>query len=114
MKIKPPAIDPQPIPYEIAKPKVYAVDLDGTLSLDSCWTAEDIENSRPNTELIERINDLYQNNFIIIHTARRHELYLPTINWLGKHGVRYHATRFEKLPCDQIVDLDSVNRIEDL
>lgn len=106
-------IDPQPIPYEI-RPKVYAVDLDGTICKDHCWTAEEVENAKPNVELIEKINDLYRENFIVIHTARRHELYQPTIKWLGKHGVRYHSVRFEKLPCDVIVDLDAVNRVEDL
>ena len=104
----------KPIPYEIVKPKVYAVDLDGTICLDHCWNAKEVAEARPNTELIEKINDLYGGNFIVIHTARRHELYLPTIKWLSRHNVRYHSVRFEKLPCDVIVDLDAVNRVEDL
>jgi hypothetical protein len=29
-------------------------------------------------------------------------------------GVRYHSTRFEKMPCDVIFDLDAINRVEDL
>ena len=109
-----PKIDPQPIPYEIAKPKVYSVDLDNTLSVGSAWTCDECETLEPRLDVIEKINELAERNFIVIHTARRHGLYQSTIKWLEKNGVKYHAVRFEKMPCDQIFDLDAINRVEDL
>lgn len=130
MEIKPP-LDPQPIPYivtepevwsvkeitpikTVAKPKVYSVDLDNTLSIGSAWTCEDCENLEPRLDVIEKINELAEHNFVVIHTARRHSLYLPTIKWLEKHHVNYQALRFGKMPADIIFDLDAVNRVEDL
>ena len=104
----------KPIPYEIVRPKVYSVDIDGTLTTDSCWTDDEVLNATPNQEVIDKVNELFQHNFIVVHTARRHELYQSTIKWLEKNGVRYHSTRFEKMPCDVIFDLDAVNRVEDL
>lgn len=96
------------------KPKVYSIDVDGTLTLDSCWTDDEVLNAKPNKEAIEKVNELYQHNFIVLHTARRHELYYPTVLWAEKHGVRYHAVRFEKMPCDELFDLDAINRVGDL
>lgn len=96
------------------KPKVYSIDIDGTLTKTTAWTAQDCLDAEPRLDVIERVNELYHHNFIIIHTARRHELYLNTIKWLNKHNVRFHAVSFEKMPCDQIFDLDAINRLEDL
>jgi hypothetical protein len=90
------------------------VDLDGSIVKGTCWTAEACENAEPNLPLIAKVNEMYKDHFIVIHTARRHELYYPTIKWLNKHNVRYHASRFEKLPCDTLIDLDAINRVEDL
>jgi len=96
------------------KPKVYSIDIDNTLTVGSAWTEEECLTLEPRLDVIARVNELYGTNFIIIHTARRHELYLNTIKWLNKHNVRFHAVSFEKMPCDQIFDLDAINRLEDL
>jgi hypothetical protein len=110
-----------PIPYEPVhyaenayKPKVYSVDLDNTLSVGSAWTCDECETLEPRQDAIDKINELYEHNFIVIHTARRHGLYGSTIKWLERNGVRYHALRFEKMPCDIIFDLDAINKVEDL
>ena len=103
-----------PIPYEPVRPKVYSCDLDNTLSIGSAWTCDECETLEPRQDAIDKINELYEHNFIVIHTARRHGLYGSTIKWLERNGVRYHALRFEKMPCDIIFDLDAVNRVEDL
>jgi len=96
------------------KPKVYSVDIDGTLTKTSAWTEEECLTVEPRPDVIARVNELYGKNFIIIHTARRHELYHNTILWLKTHNVRYHAICMEKMPSDIILDLDAVNRLEDL
>ncbi len=89
--------------------KIYSIDIDGTLTKDTAWDAEGCLNAEPRTEAIKRVNELSLKNFIIIHTARRHELYLPTIEWLNKNNVRFHAVSFGKMPCDQIYDEDAIN-----
>ena len=113
MEIKP-EIEPMPIPYEPVRPKVYLVDVDGTLTKGCAWDDESIRNAEPNQEMIDKINQLHEKNFIVIHTARRHERYLATIDWLTKNGVRYHAIRMEKCPGDYIVDCDARKKVEDL
>lgn len=104
----------EPIPYEIPRPRVISVDLDGTLAEGTSWTCDECENAKPNQEAIDRVNQLAEHDFILIHTARRHGLYGSTIKWLRKNGVKFHAISMEKTPSDLIFDLDAVNRVEDL
>ena len=99
---------------EVKRPVVVSVDLDGTLAKSTSWTADDCLNAKPNLPLIEKINEMYKDNFIVIHTARRHELYYPTIKWLDKNNVRYHSVRFEKMPCDILIDFDAITKLEEL
>lgn len=96
------------------KPKVYAVDIDGTLTKGTAWTEQDCLDAVPNLEAIKVVNKLHDTNFIVIHTARRHRLYGATIEWLNRNNVQYHAVRFQKMPCDVIVDFDAVNSVERL
>lgn len=98
----------------MAKPRVYSVDIDGTLTKTSAWTEEQCLTVEPRPEVIAKINELSKTNFIVIHTARRHELYLATIQWLNTHGVRYHAISMGKMPCDVIFDLDAINDYQKL
>jgi uncharacterized HAD superfamily protein len=104
----------EPIPYEIVKPRVYSVDIDGTLCSGVCWDDESIRNAEPKTDIIDKVNALHEKNFIVIHTARRHERYLATVDWLTKNGVRYHAICMEKMPSDKIIDLDVITKMEDI
>lgn len=94
-------------------PKVYAIDMDGTLCYTSGWTESDCIKAKPNKEIIKRVNDLFKKNFIIIHTARKHEMYNVTIKWLDKHKVRYHAIRMEKMPATFYVD-DKMKKFAEL
>lgn len=92
------------------KPEILLVDVDGTLTKETCYTADECLNATPNKDMIEWSNKQYEYHFIIIYTARRHALYHPTMDWLNKHGVKYHAVQFEKTP-GKIVDLDAINKI---
>ena len=96
------------------KPKVYSIDIDGSLTKSSAWNEQECLDAEPRLDAIEKVNELALLNFIVIHTARRHELYLPTIVWLNKHNVRFHAVSFAKMPCDIIFDLDAVNEVNKL
>lgn len=95
------------------EPKIYLIDIDGTLTNEVCFHHEECVNATPNQKMIDWVNDKYKTDFIIIYTARRNDLYQPTIDWLAKYGVKYHATQFQKTP-GVIVDLDSINKVEEL
>lgn len=69
--------------------KVYAIDFDGTASLNP-----------------EAVNKLYdnQNNFIIIHTARPAYLRKLTITQLAEKGINYHTLVMNKIRADVYID----------
>ena len=88
-----------------------SVDLDGTLCEGEYWGAEELEPIRP---MIDKINRLAKSHFIVIHTARRREWAENTINWLHRHGVRYHSIAFDKMPADVYIDDKCVNPFTNL
>lgn len=92
------------------KGKIIAVDLDGTLSPDICWNEEDVEKSAIDLELVEKINQLSQNNLIMIYTGRRDVLIPPTLRWLRKHGVQFHAFSNLKPPFDYYIDQNYIDQ----
>lgn len=85
--------------------KRIVLDFDDTLAFH---TNRDWDNSKPNVELIEKTNSLYDRGWTIdIFTARgsiscgsREEArakYQAGIEaWLAKHGVKYHSLSFDK------------------
>lgn len=83
---------------------VIAVDVDNTLTLDTAWNATECLAAKPNRKVINHINKLYESNFIVIHTARRHNLYEATVQWLNANGVKYHAICMGKMPADMYID----------
>ena len=46
--------------------KIFCVDIDGTLCTENCK----YEDSKPIKKIITKINKLYKDNTIILHTAR--------------------------------------------
>lgn len=91
------------------KPRVIAVDIDQTLTIESCWTAQEALQATPNQKMVDYINELHKSDFIVIYTARRHELYNATVKWLKAHDVRYHAIQMEKMPADLYLDDRALN-----
>lgn len=92
---------------EVLRPKLIAVDIDQTLTVEMCFTPEECLNATPNEKAVHYVNELYDQHFIVIYTGRRICLAEATLKWLTKHHVRYHAIRFEKMPYDLIIDNDS-------
>ena len=91
----------------------YVIDLDDTI----CFTENrDFENSKPYTEVINKINELYDKGIkIVIYTARgakscntleeREKKYREiTEKWLKKNGVKYTELVFGKMNADYYVD----------
>lgn len=96
--------------------KLIALDVDGTLTNEICWTEEDCLHATPRKDVIEKTNQLYLNgNHIIIYTARDERLRNATEYWLRKHGVRFHAINMgrNKMGADVYVD-DKAIRPEEL
>lgn len=99
------------------------VDFDDTI----CFcTDRDFENAKPNTELIQKLNKLYDEGWQIqILTARGQlscngdhvaaaEKYSDQITrWLDKHGVKYNSLSFQKKLSTLYVD-DKALRPEEL
>jgi uncharacterized HAD superfamily protein len=81
-------------------PRVFSIDLDGTLCQGDCYTKEEMLNAIPLKENIDLINKLFVKKFVVIDTARRKEYAVETMKWLDQNGVKYHAIHFEKMPCD--------------
>lgn len=97
------------------KPKVIAIDVDGTLTKETSWTEEDCLNAEPRQDVIDKLNELSKTNFIVIYTARREHLYHASMSWIRKHNVQYHATNFgTKMPADVYFDLDVINDLSKL
>ena len=95
------------------KLKRLGVDVDGTLTNESCFTVEEVLNATPRLDVIEKVNKLYTWNFIVIYTARREDLANATKEWLNKHGVKYHAYSDKKIPLDDLID-DHVTHVDDI
>lgn len=83
---------------------VLCIDMDGTLTKKICWTVKECLNAKANTKVIDLINKLYDNKFIIIYTARRDKLIPVTMEWLRRNNIRYHAISNLKTPGFYIDD----------
>lgn len=97
----------------MSKGRVICVDIDGTLARGVAWNEVDCLSAEPNLELIARIAEMYQSNYIIIHTARRDNLIPATLEWLRRNNVRYHAISNLKSPADLYID-DKALRPEEM
>ena len=91
--------------------KIIAIDCDGVLTKDVCWTVEDCEKAQPNVGIIKWVNKMQRGNFIVVFTARRDELIPATIQWLRRHNVRFDAISNNKMAADCYIDDKSYNPI---
>jgi len=84
--------------------RVICVDLDGTLADGVSWTPEECLGAKPNEELIEQINELYEENFIVLYTARRDHLIPATLEWCRRNNVQWHAWSNKKIGAEYYLD----------
>lgn len=92
--------------------KLFAVDLDGTLTKDPCWTKEQCLLAEPRKEIIKLVNKLYKDgNIIVIWTARREYLRPETEYWLRVNEVFFHALNMNKLGADAYIDDRAINSL---
>ena len=83
---------------------VIAVDMDGTLTTDTCFTPKECETAKPNQKIINWVARKSRGNFIIIYTARRDDLIPDTLRWLRRHNVRFDAISNNKMVADIYID----------
>jgi hypothetical protein len=94
--------------------KLFAVDMDCTLTKNPCWTIEQCINAEPREDVVFLVNDLYRGgNIVIIWTARREVLRPATEYWLKKHGVFYHAIDMgHKIGANAYIDDRAINSLD--
>ena len=94
--------------------KLFAVDLDGTLTKHPCWTIEQCLRAEAREDVIFLVNELYRNgHIIIIWTARRELLRTATEYWLKKNKVFYHAIDMgHKIGADAYIDDRAINSVD--
>lgn len=84
--------------------QIICFDIDGVLTTDICFTEEDILRSKPNIDAINLLHTYYKEDFVVLYTARRDELIYPTLKWLQKHSIKYHAISNIKIPASKYID----------
>ena len=91
------------------KNKTYCIDIDGTLCTEMC----EYKDAKPILKVINKINNLYNNNKIILFTARGYtskkiwkEL---TEKQLKKWNVKYHELIFGKPFADYYIDNKAID-----
>ena len=87
--------------------KIYAIDLDNTLSL---WAFRN-EAPTPIQERIDKVNELYKKwNVILICTARNPKYYAITLWWLISNWVMFHWLNMQYKPwADIFIDDKAVS-----
>lgn len=91
------------------KAKVFLVDVDLTLTNEECFTIKECEKATPNKKIVNWVNKIARQNFIVIWTARRDFLIPATLEWLRRNGITYHAISNNKIPCSFMLDDKAIN-----
>ncbi len=93
--------------------KIIAVDMDGTLCKEVCWTVEDCNNATPNDQMINTINELSKIHHIVVYTARKDSLIPATLQWLRRFEVKFNAISNTKMAADVYID-DKAIHVDDV
>lgn len=91
----------------------FSIDIDGVISKKTVWSYRDsylrlrrmLLYIKPDKEVIKKVNKLYdEGHIIILNTSRIWHDYDVTVEWLKKHGVKYHQLIMAKPLCDFYID----------
>lgn len=97
---------------DLVKNKIFCIDIDGTL----CTEGTKYENAQPIQKVIDKINHLYVDNTIILHTARGassgYDWRPLTEHQLKTWEVKYHNLIMGKPYADYYIDNKSINVLE--
>jgi len=90
---------------ESERPGIIGVDIDGTLTYFKEGDWKNFLTIKPNKEMIEKVNCLYNRGWVIlIYTSRLETERRETEAWLKINGVKYWALIMEKLRVDYYMD----------
>ena len=106
-------IENQFVPKNLTeKNKIYCIDIDGTLCTEDC----EYKDAQPIQKVINKINKLYEDNKIILYTARG---YTSKKEWRGlteeqleKWGVKYHTLILQKPFADYYIDNKAIDILD--
>ena len=93
------------------KKEVWCVDIDGVITEDTAgW---DYAKRKPNSNAIERVKNAVLNNqaWVVLYTARPEMDREPTMQWLLKNHVRFHALLMNKPPATLRIDDISIKEL---
>ena len=85
----------------------YLVDIDGILTNET--QGHDFISRTPNNGNIACVNSLYQGNIITLYSSRLEEDREVTVEWMKKHGVKYHMLILGKQYGDVYIDDKACN-----
>jgi hypothetical protein len=84
------------------------IDMDGTICTEEKTYSRSM--AKPIENAVESINRLYgEGHIIIIYSARTWMEYEMTVDWLSKHGVKYHQLILGKPVGDVWIDDRAIN-----
>jgi len=78
----------------------YIIDIDGVI----CNVSRPMKDCKPFENIIYKINSLYPDNKIILHTSRFECDRKITVKWLKKYKVKYHKLVMGKPNGDFYID----------
>ena len=89
---------------------IFGIDIDETLTKESCWTREQVLSATLNKKVADTVNKLYfLGHTIILYTCRGDSVIPATRCWLKENHVKYHALNNNKLWCDYFIDDKAVS-----
>lgn len=96
--------------------RIINVDVDNTLTNETCFTIEQCLAATPKQDVVDKVAKLYEEDYIVIYTARRDNLIPATLEWLRRNNVRWHAFSNQKPPSDAYIDdlsvhIDDIDRL---
>jgi uncharacterized HAD superfamily protein len=83
------------------------IDLDGTICSEEKTYSRSL--AKPLDGAVENINKLYEENTIIIYSARTWMEYEMTVDWLKKYQIKYHQLVLGKPIGDVWIDDRAIN-----
>lgn len=84
--------------------RIINVDVDNTLTNETCFTVAQVLAATPKQSVIDKVAKLYEEDYIVIYTARRDSLIPATFEWLRRNNIRWHAFSNQKPPSDFYID----------
>ncbi len=84
--------------------KTFIFDIDGTITNEPNIHFKKFNQATPNWKMIQKINELSEENEIIFFSSRYEEDREITLDWLKKYNIKYHKLILGKPLGDYYID----------